>query len=467
MYETLRRVRLFAGLDDEHLEHLCGGSGETELAPGEELFAEGDVGDSAYVITEGEFEILKRSGDREVLVAVRSPPDVIGEMALLEESPRTATARARTRARVVTVPKPALDELLAGSTTALRSMLETVLDRLRESQERLRQGERMQQLGTLSAGVAHELNNPASAVQRGAAGLRELLDVQASAIRQVAELGLDDTARTKAEELLRVASESGKGGDLSGAASDSYREAELEDWLDDHDVAEPWELTAGLIGMDVAVEQLEELLAAVGSDALQPVLRAAVATHDLHALLRQIDEGAQRIVDIVGALKSYSYLDQAPLQGVDVTAGIDDTLLILGAKVRDITIRREYDPDTPRIEAYGSELNQVWTNLIDNAADALHEAGTPDPTITIRAFPHPDGRPFVVVEVEDDGPGMPEEVRERVFDRFFTTKPPGSGTGLGLDTTQRIVVLRHRGDIAVTSEPGRTVFRVELPISLS
>jgi signal transduction histidine kinase len=199
------------------------------------------------------------------------------------------------------------------------------------------------------------------------------------------------------------------------------------------------------------------------------VLRSVAETHDVHSLVHQVEEGAQRISDIVAALKGYSYLDQAPVQDVDVTAGIDNTLLILGGKTKEIPVVRDYAADIPRIEAYGSELNQVWTNLIDNAADALRDAEVEDPRIRIRVGPVSDDGSVdhIFVEVEDNGPGIPSDIRDRVFDRFFTTKPPGSGTGLGLDTTQRIVVLRHRGDISFESGPGRTVFRVELPTTLT
>jgi signal transduction histidine kinase len=191
---------------------------------------------------------------------------------------------------------------------------------------------------------------------------------------------------------------------------------------------------------------------------LGPLLRWLCATYSVHALLREISEGASRIADIVKALRTYSFLDEAPINSVDIHEGLENTLLILGHKLKDaIQIRREYAKDVPRIEAYGSELNQVWTNIIDNAADALRGRGR----ITLRTRREAE---WVVVEIEDDGPGIPSEIRERVFDAFFTTKPPGRGTGLGLSISYGIVVNRHRGDITVASEPGRTLFRVRLPI---
>jgi signal transduction histidine kinase len=463
----LRRVRFFEGLEDRDLEQLCEGSEDVDLATGETLFVEGDSGDRAYVITDGELEIVKRAGDREVLLAVRKPPEVIGEMALLEATPRTATARARTAARVLTIPKPALDALLATSPAALRAVLDTTLGRLRESQAQLQQGERMQQLGTLAAGVAHELNNPASAVQRSAAVLRADLARQPEVLGALAGLGLSDEARAVVDGLLGRAQEHTEAASQLDALAQSDLEAEIDDWLADHDVPDAYDLSPGLVHLELGPSGLDELAAAVGPEAVPTVLRAAVTVHDVHDLVEQIETGAHRISDIVAALKGYSYLDQAPVQDVDVTEGIDNTLLLLGGKTKDIVVRREYAPDLPRIEAYGGELNQVWTNLLDNAADALREGSHGDPTIVIRAAVADRGQPFVAVEVEDNGPGIPPEIQERVFDQFFTTKPPGSGTGLGLDTAQRIVVLRHRGDITLESAPGRTVFRVELPTRVS
>ncbi len=185
------------------------------------------------------------------------------------------------------------------------------------------------------------------------------------------------------------------------------------------------------------------------------------AAASVAALVREVEEGAGRLSSIVHALKSYSYLDQAPVQEVDITKGIDDTLLILKRKTDGITVQRDYADDLPTIEAYGSELNQVWTNLIDNASDAIKHAEIVGGKIIIRAFPKGEG---VAVEIEDNGPGIPGEIQNRVFDSFFTTKPPGSGTGLGLDISRSIVMTRHGGEIGVESEPGRTIFRVELPL---
>jgi signal transduction histidine kinase len=242
-------------------------------------------------------------------------------------------------------------------------------------------------------------------------------------------------------------------------------ETDIEDWLTDHTIERAWELAPALADLGWGNDDLE----AIGdrfASSVAPVVAAITAAASAGTLLREIEEGAGRLSAIVKALKSYTYLDQAPVQVVDLVRGLDDTLLILGHKTKGIRIVREYADDLPTIEAYGSELNQVWTNLIDNAADAITQGGgdegsTADGVITIRAFPSERG---VVVEVEDNGPGIPDELQRRVFDSFFTTKPPGSGTGLGLDISRSIVMMRHGGSIDVASAPGSTLFRVELPL---
>ncbi len=242
------------------------------------------------------------------------------------------------------------------------------------------------------------------------------------------------------------------------AITRSDLEADVEDRLLDAGVEDGWRLAPMIVETDL-VDLLDDILTAGGDDTAS-VLGVLSADHEVSSLLHEVEEGTRRMSAIVRALKSYSYLDQAPVQDVDLIAGIEDTILILKAKLGDIEVRREYADDLPRIDAHGAQLNQVWTNLLDNAADAIREAGRSDGAVTVRAFPHGDA---VVVEVEDNGKGIPPEAMPRVFDSFFTTKPPGKGTGLGLNISYGIVVHEHRGDITVESEPGKTVFRVELP----
>jgi signal transduction histidine kinase len=239
------------------------------------------------------------------------------------------------------------------------------------------------------------------------------------------------------------------------ALSRSDAEAALEAWLEQAGVAEPWVCAPTLVAAGVTADALA---GAAGAD-LGEVVALLVAAGNAHDLLFQITEGSRRVFEIVSALKSYSFLDRAPVQQVDVVRGIEDTLMIMKSKLRDLTITRQYRP-IPEIPAYGSELNQVWTNLIDNAAYAISEGG--GSTITLRTGTEGE---WVVVEVEDDGPGIPAEVKHRIFDSFFTTKPPGKGSGLGLDITYGIVVNRHGGDITVDSQPGRTTFKVLLPVA--
>ena len=454
---ALRAVPLFAELSDDDLLKLAANVAVVTLEADEELFAEGASGDVAYVITRGHIEITKRSGDRDVHLATRGPGEVIGEMALLQDSPRSASARASDEAEMIAVPRREIDELLATSAEAVRALFRVLLERWQSTQVLLAQSERMAQLGTLTAGLAHELNNPAAAVSRSAGQLREAIERRAAAEAALAA-AVGDAARM---EALRALLHREASPEVLDAIDRADLEATVEDRLDSAGVAEAWTLAAAVVEAGLG-RVVDEIVRETGPHA-DRFLAVLLADRDVASLLHTVEEGTRRLSAIVRALKSYSYLDQGPVQQVDLIAGIEDTLLILGSKLEKIEIRREYHPDVPRLEGRGGELNQVWTNLIDNAADAIrasHDGGT----IRIRVYPSDD---TVTVEVEDDGTGIAPENRERIFDSFFTTKPPGAGTGLGLSITWGIVVDSHRGDIAVESEPGHTVFRVVLPLRVS
>ena len=456
--DFLRKVPLFAELPEPDLQRLCAGVQEVRVPAGELLFAEGDEGARAYIIREGELEILKSSAGRDVLIAVRKPGEVIGEIALLQASPRTASVRARTDAVLLSLEKEQLDELLQTSSTALQAMFHTVLSRWRGMEAMLRQSEKLAQLGTLPAGVAHELNNPASAAQRASGQLEPALQSFQRACLALSRLELDAEQSQALEAATQRALAQSARPPILEALARSDREGELEAWLEQRGVADPWEQAPLLVNLDYDAARLEALARSFPNAQLPVILTSLTATYSVHNLLAEIGAGVGRISQIVKALKTYSYLDQAPVQAVDVREGLEDTLLILRSKLEGISVRREYAPDLPRIQGYGSELNQVWTNLIDNAAYAVDGRGE----IVLRTRREGD---FVIVDVQDNGPGIPAEIKDRIFDPFFTTKPVGQGTGLGLDISYNIVVNKHRGDIQVSSEPGRTVFEVRLPLN--
>jgi signal transduction histidine kinase len=455
--EGFRQVGLFSDLSDDDLRRLCRGSAEVRLRPGELLFEEGDVGDRAYLVTDGTVEVMKATGGREALVAVRDAGSLLGEMALLQQEPRMASVRARTDATLVAISKETFDRLIDSSPSAGRVLFRTLCKRMRETSERLRHSERMAQLGTLTAGVAHELNNPAAAVRRAADRLAEELGTYQTLAAAPPPDGVE--ARRRALELL--AKGDGPRWPPTDALARSDAEAAVEAWLDDRGVDDAWQLAPELVGGGVDVDTLDRLDAEATGDTLADAVRFLTASVSVRGLVAEIGDGADRLSNIVRALKGYAYLDQAPTQEVDVVRGLEDTVVLLGHKTSHVEVRREYDPDLPTITAYGSELNQVWTNLIDNACDALAAVEGRTPTLTLRAARAGDD---VVVEVEDNGPGIPGDLRPRIFDAFVTTKPPGQGTGLGLQVSYRIVALDHRGELTVDSEPGRTVFRVVLPI---
>jgi signal transduction histidine kinase len=454
VHDALRSAPLFGDLSDEDLERLMAGAFEESASAGSLIFAEGDDGDRACLILDGEVEVLKASGTREVLLAVRSAGEVVGEMALLDAAPRMASVRARVDTRLLSIPKKQMDDLLATSVSASRALFGVLLSRWRETEARLRQSERMAQIGTLTAGLAHEMNNPAAAISRAATQLGAAVDRLGSATGALRAAGVVPESNDEITALLTKAGE--QPAPLS-TVERSDREADVEDLLDDAGVAEGWRLAPEVVGAGITAEELRPLLA--GSDAPGAVVLEAVgATADAAGLVREVEEGASRLSAIVGALKSYSHLDRAAVQQVDIHRGLEDTLLILKQKLDSIEVRRQYVPGELPAEVFAGELNQVWTNLIDNAADAL--AGTEPAILTLRTEVVGDR---VAVEVEDNGAGIPPDVLDRVFDAFFTTKAPGLGTGLGLDISYGIVVDRHGGELTVRSEPGRTVFRVVIP----
>ena len=456
--QALGRVSLFASLSDEDRDWIASLAEPVAIGPGELLAAEGSPGDELYAVVEGELEVVKRSGIADVPIARVGPGEILGEMAVLEDAPRMASVRAVTAARLLRIRRETMLELLRTRPSATISIIRTVMSRLRSTEAMLRERERLAALGTLSAGLAHELNNPAAAVQRSAGLLQAALDGWAAATRALGSV-VDD--REHAELIADL------GGELARDAGEralldpleaSDRASVLEELLAASGVQGGGDLAPALASLGLDAAHLQRIEDAFPGPAFPIVVGWIGAGSLVHSLVDEVATGAGRISEIVRAVKEYAYMGQAPVQRIDVKAGLDNTLVILRPKLKGgIRVRRDYDPALPTIEAYGSELNQVWTNILDNAIDALGGQGE----IRIRTRLE-DGH--VVVELCDDGPGMPADVRQRIFEPFFTTKPPGSGTGLGLHIAHNVVA-RHGGRIEVRSRPGQTCFDVWLPVT--
>ncbi len=323
----------------------------------------------------------------------------------------------------------------------------------------LRQSERLATLGRLSAGMAHELNNPAAIARQGAEQIRTSI-----ARLERAQFALGAAALTSEQydliaELEKEAEERAKKPSSLDPIARNDLEQEVEEWLDRNGIEDPWEHASTLVAMGLCAAELEDLIKSFDPSVTPVVIAYFGSKFTAYTLLEEISHGARRITEIVKALKGYSYMDQAPIQSVDVREGLDDTLVMLSSRLREgIKVDLDYAEDLPRIQGYGSELNQVWTNLIDNAISAMDGKGA----LELKA--HQDGD-WVVVEVADSGSGIPNEAREKIFDPFYTTKAPGEGTGLGLNISHGIVVEKHRGQISVDSKPGATRFTIKLPIT--
>ena len=332
------------------------------------------------------------------------------------------------------------------------------ISREKAAERALRQSEKMATIGTLAAGVAHELNNPAAAAQRAAEQLESSFGALQKAQMELRGAQLSGDAEQVLAELNDKVQEAATCPCLLTPLQRSDAEADLEDWLEEHGVQDAWDIAPVLVEGGESLVDLAALRERVGARHLGPVVSWQVSAYRVYRLLEEIRQGTGRISEIVGAMKAYPYLGQAPVQSVDVNEGLRNTLVILRSQLREgVTVKQELAPDLPEIEALGSDLNQVWTNLLDNAVSAMNGRGQ----ILLRTSHSGDS---IVVEIEDNGPGIPEENQSRVFDAFFTTKPPGEGTGLGLNTVYKIIVEKHEGSIHLDSEPGRTRFTVELPL---
>jgi signal transduction histidine kinase len=464
--EFLSKLPLFEGLQSEDLEQLYAMSELLKLQPGDLLVAEGDPATTAYVLLEGEVEVTKHTGEREIVLDRRAAGELLGEIALLEGGIRKATVRAATPARLLCISRETFQQVLVKSPDAMTAVLGTITKRLRAMETTLRQSEKMAALGTLTAGLAHELNNPAAAVQRGAGQMRSALAQFQRIAAELSNLGFADTQLDTIARLGREIAEREPTLDTLDPLERSDLESELQDWLTEHAVEDAWELAPAIANLGWTRTELE-MLTQDFSAAQAAAFGSWLGTScNVYALLDEVRAGAQRISAVVKAVQSYSQLDRAAIQFVDVHMGIEDTLLILRHKLKQgVTVVREYDRSLPRIEAYASELNQVWTNIIDNATDAMQGTGE----IRIKTYRDSDSltRKDIVVEITDNGSGIPIDIQARIFEAFFTTKAPGKGTGLGLNIVYNIVVKQHRGEISVRSQPGKTTFTVRLPLKLA
>ena len=454
---SLRPLTLFAGTDDGRLQELAVLGIETTFAPGDEVFREGRPADFWWVLLEGSVDLVRHVGREEMLLGALDVPGrwAGGFRAWDEHGAYLATARAATSARFFRVPAAALRDWAAAAFPLGVHLIEGLFRTARSFESATREKEALIALGTLSAGLAHELNNPAAAATRAVDGLAQAGDRMLASLRGLAAASLTADQFTRLD-ALRSEIVPPEGGDAMARAD---REEALAQWLSRHGVGRPWVVAGQLSAAGADVPWCERAAEVLGARPLEAGLEWVTSSSSAAQLLGEVKQSTQRISHLVSAAKSYSQLDRASVQSSDVVEGLESTLMMLAHRIpQHVTVVRDYDPDAPRIEAAAAELNQVWTHLIRNALDAMDGRGT------LRVSARPDPQGGVMVEVGDTGAGMSEETRMHAFDPFFTTKGVGEGAGLGLDLSRRIVE-RHAGQIGIDLRPGETVFRVRLPLS--
>ena len=454
----LRPVDLFDDLSDEELAEWAAVAVPHDAAPGEELVRQGEEPESVMLLLEGSAQALLVDGARTEPVGRQRAPTWAGAIAVLTQSSIGVRMVAETPCRIAWLPGDDFRRIAREQAAVHQRVMRQVAPVMTRVASVEQNRERLASLGTMAAGLAHELNNPAAAAQRAAAQLAEAIEVVGSTVGRFVESGLERSDAEVLVVLQREAIARAAAGETLDTLDAADAEDALADRLADLGCAEPWRLAEPLAAAGLDEAWLERVADAAGpaTDAAIQWVAAVLAAQGLAA---ELQESTHRMSDLVKAVKQYTYMDRAELVEVDLHDGLDTTLKVLGHKLKHTSIQvvREYDRSLPRLTVHGSELNQVWTNLLDNAIDALGERGT----ITISTCSKDS---CAKVDISDDGPGIAPDNRDRVFDQFFTTKDVGAGTGLGLATARRIVMDRHDGSLTFESEPGRTTFHVSLPI---
>jgi signal transduction histidine kinase len=459
MTAQLRDVPVLAGLDDDDIARLAASGRERRLAAGEFLFRQGEHAVAFHLVLDGQLETTREVAGEQVLMLGHGPGGFLGAMALLTETPYRGTTFAVADTLLFELDGEELRRLAFSHPALLRQFLpafESVSHAVKGIE---RDREKLLAVGKLAAGLAHELNNPAAAAARAVATLGAYERDRDDALAAIAAAGASADQLAALVSLGAEAADQAQAGEALDPLAESDREEEIADALDRRSVADGTTIASALTEGRLGPEWVDRVAAAVGEAGLAAGLRFVAACAGSRVVLSELRHATTRIADLVGAVRNYSYLDQGPRQDVDIHEGLESTVALLAHKLTEkhVDVIRDFDPDLPTVEASGSELNQVWTNLIDNAIDALGADGR----ITLRTRTQGTR---VCVEVADNGAGIPEDVQPRVFDAFFTTKPVGHGTGLGLDIAQRIVVRNH-GELRVESQPGDTRFQVLLPVN--
>jgi signal transduction histidine kinase len=452
----LLRIPAFANLPDDQLSWFLGQSQELSLNPEDIYLRQGDPADAMFVILEGQLQGRGELGG-ETFVFSSNAGDITGVLPFSRMKQFPLTGRALTHSRVLRFPASSFPELVQKMPELASRLVGLMSDRIRETTRIEQQRDRLAALGKLSAGLAHELNNPASAAKRATSQLRGILKQIKDASHALGARELTPAQKAEIERL--EASLIQRDEPPPDALTINNLEDQLDALLRSHGQNDLWQLTANLAHKGAKPEVLESLFASLDADTARAALVRISASLEVAGLLNEIENSTSRISDLVRAIKEYTFMDQSPVQNVDIVKSLETTLTILNHKLkRGITVERDYQPVPLLVDSFGSELNQVWTNIIDNAIDAMGGQGT------LRVRTYRDASDCVVVEIGDSGPGIPADIEPHIFEPFFTTKGVGQGTGLGLDTVQRIV-RRHRGTIQVDSTPGDTRFQVFIPMA--